>query len=46
MEKATNKSFKSRETFENLTNEIFYTRPDELIYGVSIGKSYLAAVER
>ena len=46
MEKARNKSFKSRETFENLKNQIFYTRPDELIYGVSIGKSYLAAVER
>ena len=46
MEKATNKSFKSKETFENLKNEIFYKSPDELIYGVSIGKSYLAAVER
>ena len=46
MEKAKNKSFKSREKFEDLKNEIFYTKPDDLIHGVSIGKSYLAAVER
>ena len=46
MEKAQDESFENQETFEKLKEEIFYVDTKEVIYGVTIAKSYLGAVNR
>ena len=46
MEKAKTGTFESQNAYEKMKGEIFYTNPKEIIYGVSIAKSYLEAVKR
>ena len=41
MEKAKTGTFESQNSFEKMKGEIFYTNPEEIVYGVSIAKSYL-----
>ena len=33
-----NMKYGNEEEFENLTNEVFFTKPKEIIYAISIGK--------
>ena len=46
MEKARAETFDSRDSFEEMKKEIFYTNPEEIVYGVSIAKSYLETIKR
>lgn len=46
MEKARTETFDSQDSFEEMKQETFYTKPEEIVYGVSIAKSYLETIKR
>ena len=46
MEKARAETFDSQDSFEEMKQETFYTKPEEIVYGLSIAKSYLETIKR
>ena len=41
-----NMKYENKEEFENLTNEVFFTKPEEIVYAISIGPTYSIALSR